>query len=175
MQRILIVLLGIATLVLCISYSIEHLFHLDACKLCKIQRIPYFLLIAGALIGFFTPHKILVLRILQACLVLGFCVACYHSAVVFGILKDFCLANPNVGDLASFKAALEKTIPCSTSAWKLFNIPASVFNAALSISLAIAIQISIRLELARSSNKSQDTKIHPQGNCAAATAQFAPD
>jgi disulfide bond formation protein DsbB len=141
MQRIFTVLLGIAILVLSISYSIEYFFHLDACKLCKIQRLPYFILAAGSLLGLYIQHKKILLKILQACLLLGFFIACYHSAVVFGILEDHCLANPKISDMASFKMAIESAVPCSTSAWKFFNIPASVFNACLSASLAIAIQI----------------------------------
>ena len=144
MRRIFILLFGISALILCIAYAAEYLFHLKACKLCQLQRIPYFLLITGSIFGLYTSHKMIVLRILQACLVLGFFVACYHSAVVFGLVNDPCLANPRLDDIESFKAVIEKAIPCSASVWKPFHIPASIFNALLSMSLLLVIQMSKR-------------------------------
>lgn len=144
LQRIFICLIGIAALVLCLSYTAEHLFDMKTCKLCRFQRAAYFLLIPISLAGLYTRYKMIVIRALQAFLVLGFFIACYHSAIVLGITEDFCLSKPTVGSIESFKAAIEKTVPCSESTWKIFNIPASVCSALLSISLATAIQIITR-------------------------------
>ena len=147
MQRILIFVLAIAVFVLCLSYSAEYLFHQVPCKLCKIQRIPYFLLIAGSFLGLYAHKKRLLLRILQAILVMGCLVASFHSAVTLGLVDDPCIANPKLDDIESFKAALMQSPPCSTSVWKLFGIPLPVFNAALLISLAIAIEVVVKRKM----------------------------
>lgn len=147
MQRIFIFVLAIAAFALCLSYSVEYFFHQVPCKLCKIQRTPYFLLIAGSFLGFYTHKKRLLLRILQAILVMCCLVACFHSAVVFGLVKDPCLVNPKLDDIESFKAALMQSQPCSTSVWELLGIPIPVFNAALLISLAIAIEVVVKRKM----------------------------
>jgi disulfide bond formation protein DsbB len=144
MHRIFIFVLAIAAFVLCLSYSVEYFFHSKACLLCHIQRVAYLLLIPVSLLGLCTRCKMTAVRILQTILVLGCLAACYHSAVVFGIVNDPCLINPQIKDIASYKAVLEASPPCSASAWKLFHIPISFFNAALSISLTIAIQVATK-------------------------------
>jgi disulfide bond formation protein DsbB len=141
---IFILLSSISALVLCCSYAAEFLFHLKACKLCQWQRAVYFLVIAGSLPAFFTQHKAAILRVLQGCLILGIFIASYHSAVIFGLIDDPCQVTPKLNDLASFKAALDQSVPCSASSWKLFHMPISIFNAALSTTLVAVIQTALR-------------------------------
>jgi disulfide bond formation protein DsbB len=143
MRLIFTALLGIAALILCASYLAEHLFHLDSCKLCKIQRIPYFLVAAGALLGIYTQYRILILRLLQAILVIGCLIASYHAAVTFGWVSDPCIVKPDLDSIESFRTALMQPMPCSVSAWRLFTIPIPVFNTFLSMTLALVIQIHI--------------------------------
>lgn len=147
MHRKLFIVLGIiSSLILSMALMMEFGFHQEACKLCHLQRLPYFLSLIGSLYGLYSKRPFMVQRILQGILTVGVLIASYHSAVVFGIVDDPCLLKPRPNDLESFKAMMVAPLPCSASTWQIFHIPISVLNAIFSVFLIASIQRAIKQE-----------------------------
>ncbi len=138
-HKIFIALGIISSLVLSMTLMMEFGFHQEACKLCHLQRLPYFLILIGSLYGLYSKRPLTVLRILQGILTVGVLIASYHSAVIFGIVDDPCLLKPRPTDLQSFKALMEAPLPCSASTWQIFRIPVPIFNTLISLILFIKI------------------------------------
>ncbi|MBX9744358.1 MAG: disulfide bond formation protein B [Chlamydiales bacterium] len=147
MHRKIFIALGIVSgLILSMALMMEFVFHQQACKLCYLQRIPYFLILVSSLYGLYSKRPLIVLRIIQGILTVGFLIASYHSAIIFGIVDDPCLLKPRPHDLQSFKALMEAPLPCSASTWQIFDMPISVLNAIFSVFLIASIQRALKQE-----------------------------
>ncbi len=130
-----------SAIVLTTSLVAEFFFHLQVCKLCHFQRLPYLLVLVVSAYGLYSRHNEATLRTIQACFAAGTFLAGYHSAVILGIVNDPCIVQAHLTDLQSFKALMEAPLPCSVSGWRIFHVPIPVFNTLLSLGLVAFIQL----------------------------------
>ncbi|MCK4934576.1 MAG: disulfide bond formation protein B [Simkaniaceae bacterium] len=56
-NRIFILLACVAALILTASYCAEYIWKIVPCKLCRLQRLPYFALLICSIAGIFSQKK----------------------------------------------------------------------------------------------------------------------
>ena len=123
-------LLSCALFALCVlacSYLAEYVWKLAPCHLCKLQRLPYFILLLTPIMALkirLPIVKIVIISMLSMSLLLS----SYHLLVISGLMKDFCAVPTNLSNLESFMNLLENSIPCSKAGWKFFGIPVAGYN-----------------------------------------------
>ena len=139
LNQIFFIVFGISALILILSFTAEYFWELPACLLCKLQRIPYFLLIANSLIGIFSILKTGCLRTIQLLLIGSFFLASFHTLVEYGKVRTSCQRNMQMETLEDFKLILVAEPKCSESSWKLLGLPASLYNATLSLFIVFCI------------------------------------
>ena len=123
-------MISIGALALASSISAVHVFHLKPCVMCKIQRIPFALLIVNAGFGLLSHYKQGFFRVTQVCLALGIVLGLGHFLMQMGTLADFCASKRGFATAEEFSRVL-KTSKCSDIAWSIFGVPLSLLNAAL--------------------------------------------
>ena len=121
-------MLIIGVIALTCSLSAVHIFHYKPCIMCKLQRIPFPLLIANAALGLIGLSKEAFFKMTQICLALGTLLGITHFLMQMGTLPDFCTANRGFGNPEEFLKALQ-TSKCSDIAWSIFGMPVSLLNA----------------------------------------------
>ena len=122
---------------LILSFFVEFFSNLTPCLLCNIQRGIYGLLGFSSLSGIVCSFTNLSKRLCQICLMLLLIVASYHTLVQFGILRDRCRTETQVESIEAYKKSLEASKAssgCADSAWKILNVPISVWNGLLALS-----------------------------------------
>ncbi len=119
------------------SFIAEHLFSIQPCQLCWVQRVFYLALIPTAVLGFFYKKTG---RTLCALLLAGnLFAAAYHTLIQFGILDDRCKTVLSVRDSDSYLALLSEKRSCADS-WKIFQIPVSALNGLMSVGLMVLLK-----------------------------------
>lgn len=124
------------------SFLASEIFHIKPCFLCKLQRIPFALLVANAGIGLVGPYKEGFFRITTGCLVLGVLLGVIHSLIQLGIVPDFCISQRGFETKEEFLQILQ-TSKCSNNTWSILGIPTSLLNVMLHGSV---LGLSIRLK-----------------------------
>ena len=123
-------MLSIGVLALASSISAVHLFHLKPCVMCKLQRIPFALLIVNAGFGLLSSYKQGFFKVTQVCLALGIILGVGHFLMQMGAVPDFCTSKRGFDTAQEFSGML-KTSKCSDIAWSIFGVPVSLLNAML--------------------------------------------
>jgi len=119
--------------VLAASFFAQYVLKIEPCRLCKLQRLPYFLLFCIPLVQMLRV-KLQVIRLLTICIfILSALLSMYHLLVIGGIINDFCSVPSTVDSIENFMAILDKHVPCSKAGWKLLGIPISGYNLILSL------------------------------------------
>lgn len=119
-----------------LSFSIYHQYieKIELCTLCKWQRLVYFLIFAISPIGLISRLNLSIRANLNVIILIGFCLAIYHTAVQFGWLSDRCIMTQKIENLNDFMQMIEQPkVSCSAIGWKLFGLSASIYNAILSL------------------------------------------
>ena len=142
LNRWFLSMLFIGALALTCSLLAVHVFHLKPCVLCKLQRIPFALLIANAALGLIGLSKEGFFKMTQACLALGALLGIIHFLMQMGTLPDFCTAHRDFDTPEEFLKVLQ-TSKCSDVAWAIFGVPASLLNTMIHGSI---FWVSIRLK-----------------------------
>lgn len=122
----LMMLLGAGVLIC--SIFAEEIFKKAPCALCKLQRIPFALLAANAMLGLLSSWKEGFLRVAQICLVLGVMLGVIHFATQVGIVPEFCFSQRGFTSQEDFLRALQ-TPKCSEITWSILGIPVSLLSA----------------------------------------------
>ena len=104
-----------------------QVFHLKPCTLCKLQRIPFALLILNASLGLITSMKLGFFRVIQGCLLLGTILGLGHFLIQVGALPDPCFSPKGLSTAQEF-SQLISTSKCSTVSWSFLGIPISLIN-----------------------------------------------
>ncbi len=136
----------IGVIALSSSISAVHLFHLKPCIMCKLQRIPFALLIVNSGFGLLSSYKQGFFRVTQVCLTLGIVLGLGHFLMQIGALPDFCTSKRGFDTAQEFSRIL-KTSKCSDIAWSVFGVPVSLLNATLH---AVALGMGYRFSLKKS-------------------------
>lgn len=149
-NRFFLSMLFIGILGLTCSILAVHVFHLKPCMMCKLQRIPFALLIANAAFGLIGPYKQGFFRITQVCLALGILLGSTHFLMQMGTLPDFCAPQRGFNSPEEFSRMLQ-TSKCSEIAWSIFSVPVSLLNAMVhGLIFGISIRLMARKKLFRS-------------------------
>ena len=140
-------MLSIGVLALASSISAVHLFHLKPCVMCKLQRIPFALLIVNAGFGLLSSYKQGFFRVTQVCLALGIVLGLGHFLMQMGAVPDFCTSKQGFNTAQEFSRML-KTSKCSDIAWSVFGVPVSLLNAMLhTLVLGLGYRFSLKRNL----------------------------
>jgi len=130
LNRWFLAMIAIGGVALASSISAVHVFHLKPCVMCKLQRIPFALLIVNAGFGLLSSYKQGFFKVTQVCLALGIVLGLGHFLMQMGTLPDFCTSKRGFETAQEFSRML-KTSKCSDIAWSVFGVPISLLNAAL--------------------------------------------
>lgn len=114
------------------------------CKLCLIERIPYYAAIPLSLLGLALPERLtrLVLGLAALGLLYGAGLSAYHAGAEWGLWAgpSDCGGGSGVNpsDVGDFLNTLQKTrvADCSTAAWRLFGISLAGWNAVIAFVLS---------------------------------------
>ncbi len=114
------------------------------CKLCLLERIPYYAAVPLAFVALFAPERITraVLGLAALGLLYGAGLSVYHAGAEWALW-----AGPtdcgggsgaNPAEIGDFLNALEATrvADCSTAAWRLLGISLAGWNAAIALAIA---------------------------------------
>ena len=124
------------------SFIAAHVFGLVPCVLCKLQRIPFALMIANGVLGIITSYKEGFFRVIICCLGAGVILGAVHFLVQLGIAPDFCSSQRGFQSPEEFSKILQAS-KCSKVIWSILGIPVSLANALLHGSI---LWISLRLK-----------------------------
>ena len=109
------------------SLSATYVFHLKPCVMCKLQRIPFVLVIVNAGFGLLSVCKQGFFKVVQGCLAFGIVLGFGHFLMQVGALPDFCSAPKGVATVEEFSKML-KTSSCLKITWSVLGIPMSLLN-----------------------------------------------
>ena len=107
-----------------------EVFGLKPCVMCKLQRIPFALLIMNGGFGLFSSYKQGFFQVLQVCLALGVILGLGHFLMQMGALPDPCATQNGFKSPEEFSKVLLSP-KCSMVNWSFFGIPVSLLNALL--------------------------------------------
>ena len=142
LNRWFLSMLFIGALALTCSLLAVHVFHLKPCVMCKLQRIPFALMIANALLGLIGPYKEGFFKVIVVVLGLGVLLGTIHFLMQMGMVPDFCTAHRDFDTPEEFLKVLQ-TSKCSDVPWAIFGVPASLLNTMIHGSI---FWVSIRLK-----------------------------
>ena len=107
------------------AFIMQYFFGFLPCKLCLMQRIPYYFILLVSIFYFCTKksYKLLyVYLVILACFI-GAIVSFYHAGVEYGLFKNIlnCEAAKNFNDISQLKNYLENRIAvsCNEPVFKL--------------------------------------------------------
>lgn len=134
-NRLLFLSLLYSSTLLIISLFFEYVLKVEACQLCKFQRIPLFFILGFSVFGLFSCFDLNPLKFIQIFLISSFALSSYHLLIQKGTLTDPCSVPQNIESLETFKKTLRDPTPCSQISWPVFGIPINAYNIGLSFSL----------------------------------------
>lgn len=124
----------------------EHLYGLVPCKLCLLERQPYYVGVPLALVALLVPARGSWRRVALALLALVFLLSAglgaYHAGAEWGFWpgpSDCGGGAANAADVGGFLRQLEtvRVVSCTEAAWRLLGISLAGWNAVVSAGLAI--------------------------------------
>lgn len=139
-NRFFVGMLCLGIFVLASSFLVVHVFGLKPCTLCKMQRIPFVLMIANAGLGLISSYKEGFFKVIRGVLGFGVLLGGFHFLMQMGMVPDFCSSQRGFHSPEGFLNALQAS-KCSKS-WSLLGIPVSLLNVVLHGSI---LGVSIRL------------------------------
>ena len=141
--------LCMSVLALTCSLLAVHVFDLKPCTLCKMQRIPFALMIANALLGLIGPYKEGFFKVIVGVLGLGVLLGTIHFLMQMGMVPDFCSPIRGFNSPEEFLNTLQSP-KCSKINWSILGIPVSILNALLHGSvLGVSLRLKAKKKLMR--------------------------
>lgn len=119
------ILSSLVVLILLAAFVMQHFFGFLPCKLCEIQRIPYYFILLVSVLYFCTKknYKILYVYLVMLACCIGAIVSFYHAGIEYGFFKNIlnCEAAKNFNDISQLKNYLENRIAvsCNEPVFKL--------------------------------------------------------
>ena len=143
-NNLIAIFFSISISVLFSAYFIEYVLGYEACNLCLIGRVPYFLVIAFSLFFFiFKRFRKIILILILISFISGFLIAFYH----FGIEQNFfnesfvCQIkdlNQNISTNELFQELVNnKSKSCKDVDFKVFGLSLATINLFISLILSI--------------------------------------
>lgn len=137
---IVLLSLVVSLIALLASYSVQYIWKIEPCSLCKLQRIPYFFILMFSGIAFASKFSKVAISFIQFGFLVGLSLAIYHLLVISGFLADPCSVPKGVATIEDFQRLLDAPLPCSKTTWNILGIPLAVYNAICSTIFIISIQ-----------------------------------
>ncbi len=122
-------------LAICLSLISEFVWKIEACTLCKLQRISYAFVAGFSAWGLWKKSNRLASFFIQGALIWMVLLSGYHLMVQMGILTDFCALPKKIASIEDFERMLEAPLPCSKVTWRFLGLPLSAYNALFSLFL----------------------------------------
>ena len=149
LNRFFLGILCIGGLALTCSLLAVHVFDLKPCTLCKMQKIPFALMIANALLGLIGPYKEGFFKVIVCVLGLGILLGSVHFLMQMGMVPDFCSSQRGFNSPEEFLNSLQAA-NCSKVNWSILGIPVSLLNALLHGSvLGVSLRLKAKIKLMR--------------------------
>lgn len=128
LNRFFLGILCMGGLALTCSFLAVHVFDLRPCTLCKMQRIPFALMIANALLGLIGPYKEGFFKVIMGVLGVGILLGGVHFLMQMGMIPDFCSSQRGFNSPEEFLNSLQAP-KCSKINWSILGVPVSLLNA----------------------------------------------
>ena len=139
-DNLIIIIWIISLSILSFSFYAELIEKIQPCHLCKLQRYIYISIILIAPLCQIQSINSLVRNIITLTFFVGFCLAVYHTLVLFNVITDRCTMTQKIDNVSDFMRMIEQPkISCENAKWKIFGIPASICNAIFSFWALISI------------------------------------
>ena len=141
-KKFLFTILIFISLVLVLTFIIEHKLNHQPCKLCLYERIPYFLSIVLLIkILFFKKYEKITLLILFLVFFCSTVLAFYHFGIEQGFFREtLSCAVGNLSETLSKEQLLEQlkqnTISCKNVSFKIFGFSLAAINTIFSLILS---------------------------------------
>ena len=149
LNRFFLTALCIGVVALTYSFLAVHVFDLKPCILCKMQRIPFALMIANALLGLIGSHKEGFFKVIAGVLGVGVLLGTVHFLMQMGMVPDFCTSQRGFNSPEEFLNVLQAS-KCSKINWSILGIPVSLLNAMLHGSLlGVSLRLNAKKKLMR--------------------------
>lgn len=149
LNRWFLAILCMGILALTCSLLAVHVFDLKPCTLCKMQRIPFALMIVNALLGLISPYKEGFFKVIVGVLGAGILLGGVHFLMQIGMVPDFCSSQRGFNTPEEFLNVLQAA-KCSKINWSILGIPVSLLNALLHGSvLAVSKHLKSKKKLIR--------------------------
>ncbi len=129
---------------LSLSYIAQYGWNLEPCRLCKLQRIPFFFIFVFSGSTFLPSLEKFSIRMLQVAFMTSAILASYHLLVINGVITDPCTIPSDIATLEDFQKILEAPLPCSKASAKLLGIPYPGYNAILTTLFLIFLRSNSR-------------------------------
>ena len=143
-NNLIAMFLSVSILVLASAYFIEHVLGYEACNLCLIGRIPYFLIIAFSLFFFlFKKFKKIILVLIFICFMSSVLISSYHFGVEQGFFDESLVCQINAFALDASTSDLlqqlenNKSKSCKIVELKIFGLSLATINLFISLVLSI--------------------------------------
>ncbi len=120
--------LGFGVVALLFSYSAQYIWGMEPCRLCKLQRLPYFFVVIFSGLAFLPSLGKVAVRLIQVSFLVSLGLACYHLLVIAGVVADSCSVPTGIATIEDFQRMLEAPLPCSKTTWKVLSIPIAGYN-----------------------------------------------
>jgi disulfide bond formation protein DsbB len=143
-NNLIAVFLSFSILILLSAYFIEYVLGYEACNLCLIGRVPYFLIIIFSLIFFFFKKiKKIILVLIFISFISSFLISSYHFGVEQGFFNEslVCQIKALKQDTSASELLKElennKTKSCKNVNFKIFGLSLATINLFISLVLSI--------------------------------------
>jgi disulfide bond formation protein DsbB len=146
LRQTALLILGAALATIGGALIFQYGFGLTPCKLCLIQRNPYYLAMPLALAAALAPRRLarLILGLVGIVFLVSLGLGIYHSGVEWGFWlgPSDCGgagAAPAAGNMNDFLNQLQTTrvISCTEAAWRFLGLSLAGWNAVISLVLAV--------------------------------------
>lgn len=149
LNRFFLGILCTGVLALTCSFLAVHVFDLKPCTLCKMQRIPFALMIANALLGLIGPYKEGFFKVIAGVLGVGVFLGGVHFLMQMGMVPDFCSSTRGFNSPEEFLNTLQAP-KCSKMNWSILGVPVSLLNAMIHGSiLGVSVHLKTKKKLIR--------------------------
>ena len=143
-NNLIAVFFSFSILVLLSAYFIEYVLGYEACNLCLIGRIPYFLIITFSLIFFFFKKiKKIILMLIFISFIFSFLISFYHFGIEQGFFDEslVCQIKEVKRDISASellqKLENNKSKSCKNVNFKIFGLSLATINLVISLVLSI--------------------------------------
>ena len=145
-NNLIAVFFSISTVILLSAYFIEYVLGYEACNLCLISRIPYFLVIAFSLLFFFFEKlKKIILILIFISFTFGVLIAFYHVGIEQGFFNESLVcqikaltSNTSPSELLE-QLENNKSKSCKNISFRIYGLSLATINLFISLFLSIIV------------------------------------